>query len=270
LKRYQIAILLVGIIAIIVFIMPDTLSMFSGMHTFYADKNCTKCHSGEYNEFMASQGYVRNAHLRAANNTNYTTYLSISGISYNNTHIVTNYDGDGDGTSDIWKWNSTIDKWQRTSDGTTNAVSLDRDRNNEINGYEVCHLCHNSTIFGFSGAHTSVVRTCDDDRCHGNNNYTYNNQSLFTTATIGVTEAGALLSQGNVHSPLYHLLINQSSSYPAGIPFNNTPGNSIDDRLTKGYLSCGACHGEITTNATTTTEVHNTHANKSSQRRKYI
>ncbi len=268
-KRYQLAILLVGIIALIVFIMPDTESMFVGMHTFYSKMNCTKCHAGEYSEFMASQSYVREAHLRAANNTNYMTYLSIAGISQNETHIVTNYDGDGDGTNDTWVWNSTVDAWQRTSDGRIALVSLDRDGSGGINGYEVCHLCHNSTIFGFSGAHTAIVRTCDDDRCHGNSNHAYNDQSLFEAATMRVTEAGSLLSQGNVHSPLYHQLVNQSSSYPAGRPFNSTPGNAIDDRLSKGYLSCGACHGEITINASIR-ETHNTHAGKSSERRKYI
>lgn len=262
----KIAALVIGVVFLAVFIMPDTQSMFAGMHTFYGG-NCIKCHFNEYNELMASQSSVLNAHLRAANNTNYTTYLSVGGIAYNYTHIATNYDGDGDGVNDTWVWNGGL--WRRTSDNTTLLFSLDTDSTTGISGNEACQLCHNASLFGFTGSHVAVVRTCDDDRCHGNSNHTYNDPRLFENATRNTTDAGALISENNVHSPFYQHLRNQSTSYLAGTPFNHTLGNAVGDRLSRGYYSCVACHSSASAD-TSFEQTHYTHANKTTTKQKYI
>ena len=47
------------------------------------DVECIKCHVAEYNDIMISDALV--AHKRAANNSNYTTYMSLGGIFYNAT-----------------------------------------------------------------------------------------------------------------------------------------------------------------------------------------
>ncbi len=263
-------VLIVGIVFLAVFIMPDTQSMFAGMHNFYGS-NCIKCHFNEYDELMASQTSVLNAHKRAANNTNYTTYLTVGGIAYNSSNgtIITNYDGDGNGENDIWHWNATLGMWQRTSDNTTLLFSLERDGVPGIGGNEICHLCHNASLFGFTGSHIAVVRTCDDDRCHGNDNYTYNDPDLFGNVTRNLTEAGAQISQGNVHAPFYQHLKNQSTAYAAGTPFNYTPGNANGGRISQSYLSCVACHSGTAINITLE-HGHYTHENKTTEKRKYL
>lgn len=235
--------LYIALMAILLAVIPSTISLYAGQHTFRGkySVSCAKCHFDIVQELDSSQ--ILDAHKRAANNTNYTTYLSIAGIDYDpiNGKIYTSYDSDGDG-NDTWTWNSSEGKWQYKN--TLKLVNL--------SGQEICSLCHRADLFNLS-AHTNVVvRTCDDDRCHGNKNKFYNDPDLFKNGSFSKTAAGNLISKNNVHKYFYNSASNESSNYNAGKPYGQTPGNAdpSGSKLSKGYWTCLGCHSQVTANLT--------------------
>jgi hypothetical protein len=154
--------LIIGLLALAMFIVPDILSMFVGQHNFYDEVSCQRCHIAEYNEVAGSA--TGEVHIRAANNTNYTTYLGIGGTNY--------YPSNGTIYSvenKTWTWNGTSNSW--TNGSTSLLVSLDHNNNSVIDGNEICHLCHSTSLIDKPDAHAITMRTCDDDWCHGNRNY---------------------------------------------------------------------------------------------------
>jgi len=231
--------LIIGLIALAVFIVPDVLSMFVGQHRFYDEVNCQSCHIAEYDEVNRSA--TGTAHIKAANNTNYTTYLAIGGIDYNSS------DGTIHSVDDkIWTWNGTSSSW---INGTTSIlVSLDHDNSSEIDGNEICHLCHNASLTGKSDAHVITMRTCDDDWCHGNRNYVYNDPELFNTSQTRIDVGMVLNYSGNIHRAFYLSQCDEPTGYAAGNPFDHTMGNVKGDYISKGYWACIGCHSEIQVN----------------------
>ena len=229
----------VALMAIGLYVMPNTVSIFAGQHTFYNGMGvaCDKCHTDVLSQVEAG-GYVYEKHRAAAGNTNYTTYLSVGGTDYS-PGSITAYDGK------IWTWNGN--EWQNGSDSRN--VSLDKNGNGGIDGTEICMLCHNATLFNAS-THTGVViKVCDDDRCHGNRNAFYNRPALFGQNSANVTAAGYNLSQTNVHQAFYLQAGNLSSSYEADTPFGQ-PGNSNGLYISRGHWACEGCHTEIIVNVT--------------------
>ena len=228
--------LIIGLIALVAFVVPDLLSMFVGQHRFYDEINCQSCHIAEYNEVNRSA--TGKAHIKAANNTNYTTYLAIGGINY------TSSDGTIHSVEDkIWTWDGSSSLW--INDTTSMLVSLDQNNNSEIDGNEICHLCHNASLTGKSDAHVITMRTCDDDWCHGNRNYVYNDPELFNTSQTRINAGMVLNYSGNIHRAFYLSQCNESTGYTAGNPFDHTMGNVKGDYISKGYWACISCHSEI-------------------------
>lgn len=225
-----------------VYVMPSTVALFAGQHSFYQGLglSCDKCHSDVISQLQSGASYEK--HKAAAGNTNYTTYLSLGGKAYNGS--ITAYDGT------LWKWDSASGKWQNQSNlSDKRLVNLDRDGNG-ITGGEICMLCHNATLTG-STTHTGIiVRVCDDDRCHGNRNNSYNSPALFNKNTSNITAAGYYLSRENVHKPFYLDAGNQSSGYAAGLTFGETPGNAYGDFISRGHWACEGCHTGTAINAT--------------------
>ena len=233
----KIIILYVALMAFGLYVMPNTVSLFAGQHTFYSGMGvqCEKCHSDILPQLVAGGSYGK--HLAAAGNTNYTTYLALGGVLYSNGKI-TAYNGK------IWTWNGA--GWQNGSD--IQNVNLDKDKMNGIDGDEICMLCHNATLTG-SIEHTGlVIRACDDDRCHGNRNNISNSPELLGS-TPNITAAGYNLSQVNIHQPFYLGASNQSSRYVAAIGFGQ-PGNAYGSFISRGYWACEGCHTETTINIT--------------------
>lgn len=229
--------LIVGLSALAIFVIPDILSMFTGQHIFYNGVNCQRCHIAEYNEVSVSA--TGQAHIRAANNTNYTTYLAIGGIDYfpSNSTI---YSVDGK----IWTWDGTL--WNNNT--TSLLISLDHNANNEINGNEICHLCHNTSLIDKPDTHAMTIRTCDDDWCHGNRNYTFNDPELFNTSQTRLNVGLVLNYSGNIHRAFYLSQSNEATRYTAGNPFDHTMGNVKGEYFSKGYWSCVGCHSEVQVN----------------------
>ena len=228
--------LIVGLLALTIFIVPDILSMFSGQHLFYDEVNCQRCHIDEYNEvILSATGQV---HIRAANNTNYTTYLAIGGIDYCPSNGTINSVDDK-----TWAWDG--DSWNNSA--TSLLVSLDHNGNSIIDGNEICHLCHNTSLIDKPDAHAISMRTCDDDWCHGNRKYVYNDPELFNTLEKRINVGMVLNYSGNLHRAFYLSQINESTRYIAGEPFNHTMGNVAGDNIyiSKGYWSCIGCHSEV-------------------------
>lgn len=245
------------------YIMPQTVALFAGQHSFYSSLNvsCITCHSDILAELNASAVY--NKHRNAAANVNYTTYIAVGGISYTASNSTINTI-----SGDHWTWNSTLQKWRRTSDGATNLVKLDVD-NNGIEGDEMCRLCHSGNLYNLS-THAAITRTCDDDRCHGNAKNNYNDPTLLGSV-YNETAAGYILAQNNAHAPFYLNVSNASSQYGAGKPFSSTPGNAEPSGvyLSRGYYACVSCHSVITSNVTVVSAPLYSHNNVNDPQRRY-
>lgn len=234
--------LYVALMAFGLYVMPNTVSLFAGQHSFYSGMgvSCEKCHSDVISQIQTS-GYVYEKHRAAAGNANYTTYLALGGKGYSN-GMITAYD------DKIWSWNTTAKAWQNGSN--TLNITLDKDGNG-IGGGEICMLCHNATLFGETTHTGTTVRVCDDDRCHGNRIYT-NNSPQILGSFPNITAAGYNLSQPNAHQAFYLQASNLSSGYAAGITFGQTPGNvnGSSGFISKGYWTCEGCHTDTVVNVT--------------------
>ena len=271
----------IAIISVAIYILPSIYAMFPGEHTFYAatEMDCLKCHEDVGQNVNASQTVALQAHKRAANNTNYTTYLAVGGIEYNAT-ANESYDGAHqirpviytmdflnevgnisayDDNDTAYFWNTTYG-WENTTwNGSTfvptgefKLLDLDADNNGEISIGELCALCHNTTLFDIWGTHTAVtVRVCDDDRCHSNANYQYNDLDLFDGVSYKVVYAGKNLSMGD-HREFYLNASEENSTHLAGTPFNYTPGNAGPGGvyISLGFWTCLGCHSETELNIT--------------------
>lgn len=235
--------LYIAFIAIILALMPDALSLYSGQHTFYGKNSvsCSKCHLDVHSEILSSQQSAYNAHKNAAANTNYTTYLAIAGIDYDPATgtITTSYDSDGVGGNDTYTWNATEQKWSYNN--TLRLENLDKNSNSIIDGDEICYLCHSASLYGLSTHSNVTVRSCDDDRCHGNRNHTYNDPDLFTDGSA-VRVGGYFNSNTNVHHNFYYPASNQTTRYTAGSGFGQIPGNSVSGKISRGFYACEGCH----------------------------
>lgn len=258
-KRTDIMLLMIGVTALAVFVMPDILSLFAGQHNYFDQAKCERCHESEYDEIWLSSP-ARDAHRAAANNTNYTTYLAIGGKDYNrfNGTILTVEDK-------IWNW--TDNSW---INGTTSMlVSLDKNNNSEIDGSEICHLCHNASLTGKLGAHGITMRTCDDDWCHGNRNYVLNDPELFNTSQNTTVNVGMVLNESdNLHRDFYLSQSNESTGYASSEPFNHTMGNTAGNYTSKGYWTCMGCHSKIQIEITIETDKPFNHTD--TPRRRYL
>lgn len=224
------------------YVMPSTVSLFSGQHTFYSgmDVSCEKCHSDVLSQIVNS-GYVYDRHKAAAGNTNYTTYLTLGGTGFSNNQI-TAYD------DKIWSWDGS--EWYNGSD--TLNVNLDKDGQNGIDKGEICMLCHNASLFGSSAHAGTIVRVCDDDRCHGNRNNATNSPAILGSSS-NITAAGYYLGQANLHQPFYLGASNQSSRYVATSVFGQLGNNNGSSSfISRGHWTCEGCHTETVINANIT------------------
>ena len=248
------------------YVMPNTVSLFAGQHTFYnvAGISCEKCHSDILSQIQTS-GYVYEKHKAAAGNTNYTTYLSLGGISYN-ANSITDYN------NIVWNWNSSEQKWQNSSNPAEMAnVSLDTNRNGQIDTSEICMFCHNATLFGAGGTHTgATVITCDDDRCHGNRIYS-DNSPLILGSFPNITSAGYNLSQPNAHQEFYLQASNLSSGYATSETFG-MPGNANGSSgfISRGYWTCEGCHTGTTVNITILPPPSYNHSVNNPEKKRYL
>lgn len=266
----KITLLTIAIVSLALFVLPNTISMFVGQHTFEAGVQCQKCHVAEYCELYEAP--TIDVHKRAANNANYTTFLSVGGIEYNGTAIITNCDSNDKDGNDVWYWNGTAGNWKLVNSTESRLISLDFNGDGGIDGAELCHLCHNSSLFGIEG-HVATVRVCDDDRCHGNRNHSYlgDASDLFANPAnvTYVVTAGYNLSRGNVHQSFYLNLSNQSSTYPAGYPFGHASGNAYGIALSRGHWTCVGCHSDVGTDVTLNPHPVYNHSDANAPRRRY-
>lgn len=292
--------LMVAVVSLAVLLIPLTLSMFAGQHTFHevndVKSGCSKCHEDIWQDLDVSP--TIEAHKRAAGNTNYTTYMYVGGISYNpaayesldssldyypviytidfqdDTISTSSTYDDGD-TAYFWDTSSwekaTWDSSGSTFDSTSDSIliSIDIDGSGDISTDEVCSICHNITLFGLSGTHSKMtVRVCDDDRCHGNWNHSYNDPDLFASSQTMLTSVGSDLGS-SIHSTFYANASNTSSPYYAGSPFGHTAGNEYNSYLSKGYWTCMGCHSNAQTEITFVEAEPYEHSNFSSERQRY-
>jgi hypothetical protein len=249
--------LYIALLVSAVFVMPYTTALVSGMHTYiaYTNYSCESCHQDFKGEVTASS-----IHKNAAGNKNYTTYLAVGGVSFNPvTGVITDIYGAN------WSWNGNA--WQRT-DGVTKLVSLDRNNNGIIDTNEVCLFCHSGDISNLT-VHVATVRGCDDDRCHGNTKYKYNDPRLFGETRDNKTAAGWYLARNNIHSSFYTESSNQSTHFNASPSFGYTPGNSYNGFISRGYYTCFGCHSDANFSVNIAPAPVFNHSNPDEPKRRY-
>lgn len=241
----RIVLIYIALLALAVSAMPNVATLFANQHTFYssANINCATCHS-DVNNQLELGSYVNLKHKEAALNYTYTTYLAIGGISYNKNNRSITVVG-----NNIWTWNGSF--WINSSNPSQNRnESLDKNGNGAMDEGEVCMLCHSRDLLGSEvHAGTVAVSACDEDRCHGNRNYMFNDPSVMNI-TANVSAAGYNISVNNIHSGYYLTSSNQSSTYPAVALFGYTHGNVNGSSVSRGYYTCLGCHSEVSTNIT--------------------
>ncbi|PWB52912.1 MAG: hypothetical protein C3F06_06895, partial [Candidatus Methanoperedenaceae archaeon] len=214
-KKKLILIMLVTSILSFFFQTPIMQAVGGGMHTFVNGRNvdCISCHGyGSANSHQAGS----DAHQRAAENKNYTTYLEVGGTSYDPAGIIyTNIDSDSSGSNDVWIWNGNA--W--VYDNTAKLYNLDFNGDGTIGGAETCNLCHNRelmTVSAQSGPeHTFGPRYCNDARCHGNSNedFRFYKNGYDTIPPASISNPG--ISTGNFY-------INNTWTNPSDPDFNHT------------------------------------------------
>ncbi len=251
-KKLAIYIILISSIAAVLSQTPQIQAVGRGQHTFESGAmvDCVKCHQYDaYQDMNSSQVLVLDAHKRAAGNKNYTTYLQVGGISYDPDGIIyTNVDSDGNGTNDTWTWNGLM--W--VYNNTATLYDLDADQNGVIEGAEICRLCHSLELMGLGGVssagHTIGTRYCDDDRCHGNKNHTYNDYRLFAGGSRNLTASGSIIGNNSVHRAFYNegagRDANNSMLHPYGILPGNVAPNNVNNISASPY-TCLGCHSFI-------------------------
>ncbi len=237
--------LYIAILALTVSMMPNVMTVFASQHTFYssAGLDCVTCHSDVKNQ-LDLDNFVNAKHKEAALSHNYTTYLAIGGVSYNRaSRNITVADGA------VWTWNGSF--WINSSASSQYMnVSLDANSNGLIGSDEVCLLCHSRSLLG-AGTHagSAFVSACDEDRCHGNRLYKYNDPNLLGIYG-NVTAAGYNLSLDNVHQRYYLTMSNQTSTYQDVDLFGYTHGNVNNSYVSRGYYVCLGCHSDVSSNIT--------------------
>lgn len=256
----KLAIYIIIILSIIAVLLqtPMIQAVGRGQHTFVSGRNvdCVECHRYDaFNDMNTSQALVLDSHKNAAGNKNYTTYLEVGGISYYSAGgiIYTNIDSDGNGTNDVWNWNGS--SW--VYNDTAKLYDLDLDSSGTIEGAELCKFCHSLELMGLSGGkgpvHTVGTRYCDDDRCHGNRNNTYNDYRLFAQGRKNLTAAGSIISNNSVHGRLYMAGssndTNKTMLHSYGmVPGNVAPGNVYN--ISGSPYTCLSCHSYINVTGT--------------------
>ena len=299
-------------IVLVVYTLPSMYATYSASHTVESSENiyCTSCHEYVAYELMMtnSSQNVLAAHMQAANNINYTTYLSVGGISYdpnaeetlNNipfysaviytVDFINNEIGNSstyDQNDIAYFWNTSGNNtWLRsvwisslsTFESQDNFVSfnLDFDNSSSIEMHESCYLCHSAVVFGLEKKHTSiVVRGCDDDRCHGNKNHVWADHRLFDNRPIEELNAGKYLSEKHgkysVHDILYNNLSTTDGYYLNDLPFGIISGNSIENgtKISGGYWACLGCHTSTNINITRTEPERYMHTDYNATTRRY-
>ena len=305
-------ILMLLVMVLIIYTLPPMYATYSASHTTESNENiyCTSCHSYIANEMMMTNNSqdVLAAHMQAANNTNYITYLNIGGISYDpnaeetldgtilyssviyTVDLINNEIGNSstyDQNDIVCFWNTSGNStWLRsawnpslsTFESLDNFVpfNLDMDNSSSIEMYESCYLCHSAVVFGLGIKHTSiVVRGCDDDRCHGNKNHAWADQELFDSRSIEKLNAGTYLSEKHGKYPVHDIFYNDLSTtngyYLNDLPFGIISGNSIENgtKMSGGYWACLGCHTPTKFNITTTEPKRYMHTNYNATTRRY-
>jgi hypothetical protein len=234
----KIILIFIGLMALSVYAMPNAVTIFANQHSFYKSANimCISCHSDIKGQ--VETGDVFSKHKEAALNNTYTTYLAIGGISYDAvTRNITAYGNHN------WYWNGSV--WINNSNPSQyKNETLDENRNGAIDSGELCMLCHGIVTGMKAHAGSMAVAACDDDRCHGNRNYIYDDPGILGILA-NVSAAGYNISSNNIHSSYYLTTSNQSSPYPADALFGYTHGNIYNNYVSRGYYSCLGCHSEI-------------------------
>lgn len=200
--------LLVGIVVLGIYILPNVIATFSGSHTMEYNVSagvgglaCDRCHTYIYNELNLSAGsnseYVLQQHMTASNNP---AYVNVSGTG--NRLRIANVSG-----------------------GTVTGAC------------QICHLMEQDAI-NIAGTHTKItIRTCTDIDCHGNS--TADTGSSEHTTGTGINLTYNLSRPADAHSSWYEAMEAQTST----LEREDGGGN-----YSTGFYACMGCHAHVEMN----------------------
>ena len=149
----KILLLSVAVIAVGLFAMPSTLSLFSGQHTFVAGENvsCSKCHSDIYTEISGVSNEVHNDGNFTACKGCHKTGNTVN-IPVNGTNLTGTYDN-----------NITVDANVHAAI-TLECVTCHSGVTQEITGSEEAHRPYynashedNQSVIQLKGANTACI-----------------------------------------------------------------------------------------------------------------
>ena len=176
----KIALLLVSVVAVGVFALPSTISLFAGQHTWYnlsgKENNvpCEKCHADVANEMKALVGpHTGEMYNRERFKCEYCHRLFP--IEHKNSSFSTYTYAFANGTAEIQPGKeahaaSTVPCMYCHSGSEWGVVSVDG-KSHTVTDYKNCVYCHGKGKFW--EAHEGNFKNEDCYRCHVNNNYVY-------------------------------------------------------------------------------------------------
>ncbi len=170
----RIVMLILGVVALGIFVLPATISIFAGQHVWYnisGDANeipCNKCHTDVYDEMssLANGAHTRmSTHCEFCHRTCFNNTYNRSSGKYEPSSSITYASGDGSGSSPGKEAHAaaTIE--------CMDCHGVYKDGGNwnhwdypEYNSGEKCHICHHGGGFGdFISAGGFGFGTTDDD-----------------------------------------------------------------------------------------------------------
>jgi len=266
--------MILAIVAVGLFAMPNILATYAGSHTIEIGApnstkgsakalDCTECHQYIKDAATAStnSNVVYQAHLAAAGNVNYTTYLRLKGTDYTTNWETLNASNDGPLNGSAGNFaaydaffivrnkrgnateggvaarNSATGNWNGINNLT--GASLGTGNATEVypnTEWRACLLCHQAP----TGTHTRLeIKGCTNAYCHGSAE-----QASLATATvlnkaktkddIGMT----LAKPEDAHSTWFERSNQEADEHKGSLGATNT----------KDYYTCLGCHTHVDVN----------------------
>lgn len=151
----KVLLLSVAVIAIGLFAMPSTLSLFAGQHTFYngSQVDCQKCHADIYTELSGSNGAHTSTEFQACEGCHRTNTTALTGLIPHN----------GTSNASTWTGTNVSGNGQAHAAVTMECINCHSGVDEELNGTEAAH----TAFYGDAITSTTVNMTGGNVACIG-------------------------------------------------------------------------------------------------------
>ena len=151
----KVLLLSVAVIAVGLFAMPSTLSLFSGQHTFYngSSVDCAKCHADIYSELQDTANLVHTT----------TEFKACEGCHRTNTTAIkTLIPSNGTANASTWNETNVTGDGQAHAAVTMECINCHSGVDEELNGTNAAHTAFyedavNSSTVDMKGANVACI-----------------------------------------------------------------------------------------------------------------